>query len=67
MSVDRQEAYVGFGRSTLLLLIATTLARLFLAPKFVVDGLWLVTYMRLLMVFPPSALAATVRASARSR
>lgn len=43
------------------------LARLFLAPKLVIDGLWLLTYMRLLVVFPPSALAAAVRASAGSR
>ena len=58
---------MGFGRSTLLLFIAMLLARLFLAPKLVIDGLWLLTYMRLLVVFPPSALAAAVRASAGSR
>jgi hypothetical protein len=58
---------VGFGRSTLLLLTATMLARVLVAPKFVIDSLWLVTYMRLLMVLPPSGLAATVRAAARSR
>jgi hypothetical protein len=43
------------------------LARVLVAPKFVIDSLWLVTYMRLLMVLPPSGLAATVRAAARSR